>query len=109
MKLSDGAADCKSNYITLDKTGGEKTKAVVCFLVAPDMRGQGIATKLLEHVCEDAKTYGYNFIEGYPPNGNPDIYAAHHGTVGLFEKCGFDQVKQTESGCVMRKWLDKDV
>jgi len=34
---------------------GMKTKSVFCFAIVPDMRGKGIATALLERVCEDAK------------------------------------------------------
>ena len=82
-----------------------RVKSVVCFLVAPDMRGKGIATKMLERVSVDAIADGYDFIEGYPPVGECDIYAAHHGTVALFEKCGFTIHKQFSEECVMRKNL----
>ena len=82
-----------------------KIKSVVCFLVAPEMRGKGIATKLLERVCTDAEADGYDFIEGYPPAGTSDMYAAHHGTVALFEKCGFAIHKQLDNDCIMRKYL----
>ena len=83
----------------------KKVKSAVCFLVAPELRGKGIATKLLERVCADAEVDGYDFIEGYPPFGKCDMYAAHHGTVPLFEKCGFRVYKQSGDACVMRKVL----
>jgi GNAT superfamily N-acetyltransferase len=83
----------------------KKVKSAVCFLVAPDVRGKGIATKMLERICADAEADGYDFIEGYPPSGTCDMYAAHHGTVALFEKCGFGIHKQLGNGCVMRKYL----
>jgi len=83
----------------------KKIKSVVCFLVAPEMRGRGIATKMLERVCDDAKADGYEFLEGYPPAGHCDMYAAHHGTISLFGKCGFAIHKQLDHGCVMRKLL----
>jgi len=84
----------------------KKVKSIVCFLVAPDMRGKGIATKMLERVCADAKADGYDFIEGYPAGEGCDMYAAHHGTVKLFEKSGFVIHKQFGNGCVMRKYLE---
>ena len=83
----------------------KKVKSVVCFLVAPDMRGKGIATKLLDRVCADAEVDGYDFIEAYPSIGNFDMYSAHHGTVPFFEKCGFIISKQHENGLIMRKYL----
>jgi len=69
------------------------------------MRGKDIATKLLEHLCVDAESDGCDFIEGYPPAGNRDMYAAHHGTVTLFEKCGFAIHKQIDGDCIMRKYF----
>ncbi len=104
-------ANDKKNYAALkcsvkpeiwETNENEKVKSVVCFLVAPDLRKKGIATKLLERACTDAKADGYEFIEGYPPFGDCGMYAAHHGTVALFEKCGFAVYKQSGDGCVMR-------
>ena len=80
-------------------------RSVVCFLIAPDMRGKGIATKLLECVCADAKAYGCDFIEGYPLAGECDMYAAHHGTIALFEKCELGIYKQLGNDYVIRKYL----
>lgn len=107
-------ANDKKNYAALkcnvkpeiwEANEDEKVKSVVCFLVAPDLRGKGVATKLLEHACADAKVDGYDFIEGYPPFGDCGMYAAHHGTVALFEKFGFAVYKQSGNCCIMRKYL----
>lgn len=100
----------KTNYAALkheiqDVGENKNVKSVVCFLVAPDMRGKGIATKLLERVCTDAESDGYDIVEGYPPANKCDMYAAHHGTIALFEKCGFTIHAQSGDDCVMRKYL----
>ncbi|HBL83319.1 MAG: hypothetical protein A2Y17_05490 [Clostridiales bacterium GWF2_38_85] len=90
-----------------DKTN--RVKSIVCFLVAPDMRGKGIATKLLERVCEDAEAEGYNYIEGYPPAGECDMYTAHHGTIPFFEKHGFQLYKTLGQDVMMRKPLGENL
>ena len=114
LAYSDGqvAAWCnandKKNYVALkydEEEKDSKVKSVVCFLVAPVLRGKGIATKLLERVCADAQADGYDFIEGYPPGGDCDMYAAHHGTVALFEKCGFKEYKRCNNDAIMRRYL----
>lgn len=69
------------------------------------MHGKNIATKMLECVCSDAEAEGYDFIEGYPPIGDYDMYAAHHGTVALFKKIGFIIHKQLNNDCNMREYL----
>ena len=82
-----------------------KSKAVVCFLVAPDMRGKGIAKLLLKKACEDAAEEGYAYIEGYPPAEASDMFTAYHGTRKLFEDQGFILYKDLKSSLVMRKKL----
>ena len=104
-------ANDKKNYAALkynESDEDSKVKSVVCFLVAPDMRGKGIATKLLERVCADAGADGYDFIEGYPPAGDCDMYAAHHGTVRLFERSGFVKHAECKRDVVMRKYLGNE-
>ena len=107
-------ANDKKNYASLkynvkselwEENEYKKIKSVVCFLVAPGLRRKGIAAKLLESVCADAGTDDYDFIESYPPAGECDMYAAHHGTVALFKKCGFVIHDQLDNRCVMRKYL----
>ena len=108
-------ANDKKNYAALkynvnseiwEENNDEKVKSVVCFLVAPKLRGKGISLKLLERVNVDAQADGYNIIEGYPPAGACDMYAAHHGTVALFEKCGLAIHKQFGNDCIVRKYLN---
>jgi len=88
-----------------DADQGSKTKAVVCFLVAPALRGRGIASRLLQRACADAANEGYDWIEAYPPAGACDMYIAHHGTVPLFEKHGFSVYKALARDVIMRKGL----
>ncbi len=82
-----------------------RIKSVVCFLVAPDIRGKGVATQLIARVVSDAVTEGYDYIEGYPPNGACDMYAAHRGTIPFFEKHGFQLYKDFGDDVIMRKHL----
>ncbi|MCL2462941.1 MAG: GNAT family N-acetyltransferase [Defluviitaleaceae bacterium] len=109
-------ANDKKNYAVLNAkpelwTDGEdqKVKSVVCFLVAPDMRGHGIASQLLARVCGDAAKDGYDYIEAYPPAGNPDMYAAHHGTIPFYEKFGFTVHEAKDNEIVVRKYLDSSM
>ncbi|MCL1951286.1 MAG: GNAT family N-acetyltransferase [Oscillospiraceae bacterium] len=84
---------------------GKRVKSIVCFIVAPALRGQGIATRLLERACEDAKREGYDFLEAYPVRGRADRYAHHHGPPKLYKKFGFTAHKKYRRDCVMRRDL----
>ncbi len=82
-----------------------KVKSVVCFLIAPDMRGKGIATQLLNRVCQDAMKEGYEYIEAYPRKGETDIYVNHHGPYALYDKFGFMPYKEMQHDTIVRKCL----
>ena len=41
-----------------------KTVSVVCFEIAPEYRGMGIASAFIDRVCSDAKSKGYAAVEG---------------------------------------------
>lgn len=80
-------------------------KSIVCFEIAPECRGRGIATKLLERVCLDADKDGYDFVEAYPTAQEGYNALAFTGTVHFYEKAGFTPFVQKENTVVMRKNL----
>lgn len=82
---------------------GEKIKSIACFSVAPEYRGRGVATALLEYICRDAKTDGYEFIEAYPFVHNENH--AYHGPVSMYEKNGFEACGQIDGCAVYRRYL----
>ena len=79
-----------------------KVKSVFCFVIAPEIQRKGVATKLLERVCQDAFDDGYDFVEGYV---NTEYVNDHFGPAALYEKCGFTKVSEKDGKAVMRKGL----
>jgi len=82
-----------------------KTISVVCFAIAPEYRGKGIASALLERVITDAKTEGYAAVEGYAEILNGRVYYDFHGPVRLYEKAGFSIVARVDKRVIFRKVL----
>ncbi len=72
--------------------------AVTCFVVRLDHRRRGVAGDLLRGAVDHARSSGARVIEGYPvdPAVRPSLTAAerYHGTVSLFESCGFSVVRR---------------
>ena len=88
-----------SFFDKIDNT--HKIKSVVCFCIDADMRGKGIATKLLEKVCSDAFSEGYEYIEAYPySHGQANDF---HGALKMYEKMGFVKSEQNTDDCVIMK------
>ena len=89
----------------IEPSSDKKIKSVFCFIVAPDMRKRGIATRLLESVCKDASEDGFDYVEVYPNKQFIDVYYDHMGPIDLYMKLGFDIFEELEQKIVMRKNL----
>ena len=105
-------ANDKANYPVESCTGArfyapaeKREKAVVCFEIAPEYRGKGVATALLQRVIVDAKAEGYIAVEGFPIVRDERYEWDCTGPVRLYEKAGFIKVAETEKNVVMRKEL----
>lgn len=82
-----------------------KTMSVVCFAIAPEYRGKGVSTALLERVCADAKALGFAAVEGYARVQKDRVYYDYNGPIRLYEKAGFANAAQQDEVVIMRKVL----
>lgn len=82
-----------------------KTISVVCFEIAPEYRGMGIASAFIERVCLDAKAKGYTAVEGYPKLSDSRNDFDYQGPVRLYQKAGFTEVLRKDGQVIMRKVL----
>lgn len=80
-----------------------KVKSVFCFLVSPKMHRTGVATKLLERVCLDAATDGFDFVEAYVNRKHTTL--DHRGPLTMYEQFGFSIYAEKENRIVVRKAL----
>lgn len=83
----------------------KRIKSIFCFIIAPNMRRKGIATKLLDFVCRDATKDGFDIVEAYPNKQFQDIYLDHMGPIELYKKNNFVPYQTLEDKIVMRKDL----
>lgn len=84
-----------------------REKAVVCFEVAPEYRGKGVATALLSRVISDAKAEGYLAVVGFPVERSERYEWDCRGPMRLYENAGFLKTPAAEQGenVTMRKNL----
>ena len=80
-------------------------KSIVCFEISSGYRGQGIARRLLDRVCQDAIKDGYSFVEAYPKDKEKDSNMSFAGPYKLYEQAGFHEYTHDGSTIVMRKSL----
>lgn len=88
-----------------DEVPKQKIKSVFCFAIAPEVQRTGIATKLLERVCADAKAEGFDFVESYPNHHFVNKADDFMGPAEMYKKLGFFVFKEKSNKIVMRKDL----
>ncbi|MCL2060380.1 MAG: GNAT family N-acetyltransferase [Oscillospiraceae bacterium] len=81
----------------------DKTISIICFAVAPEYRGKGVASALLEHVIFDAVTNDFVAVEGYVNTKYAGAYWDHTGPAHLYKKFGFVEAAKQNERIVMRK------
>lgn len=98
------------SYVPLEKSNsGIKVKSIFCFVIAPEMKRQGIATRLLERVCKDAAQDGFDIVEAYPYKESSYQSSDYGGHFEMYKKAGFHVLLEAEQGLVIRKQLNKGV
>lgn len=105
-------ANDKANFPVESCTGDcfyapaeKREKAVVCFEIAPEFRGKGVASALLQRVVADAKAEGCIAVEGFPDVRSERFEWDYRGPVRLYEKAGFVKAAGHDGFWVMRKEL----
>jgi ribosomal protein S18 acetylase RimI-like enzyme len=104
-------ANNRNNYQSLLKyydlilNPNDKVCSIVCFLISPDFRREGIAQKILEQICLDYSSGDYNYLEAYPGKGKLSCEKLYKGPLSMYEKSGFVIVNELDKYYVVRKVL----
>jgi GNAT superfamily N-acetyltransferase len=70
------------------------TWALTCFLIAPQVRGQGMAASLLAGVLDDLRARGVKRVEAFPKRGEGlDAGDLWNGPEAMFRAAGFAVVR----------------
>ena len=72
--------------------------AVVCFVVRPAFRRQGLMRHLLAGAVAHAASHGAEVVEGYPADvgdDRVDVISGYVGTTRVFEEAGFVRAAET--------------
>ncbi len=83
----------------------EKLARILCFNIDPDLRGQGMAGKMLDLVLQELAGSGFELVEAGP---NEQSYGdkSYRGSLKMFTDRGFEQITSLGDGFVLvRKYL----
>lgn len=104
-------ANDKGNYdrlmVTPDINDGDVDRicSIVCFIIAPEYWRKGIATALLQRICDDYTDKGYTYVEAYPRKGDLSCALHYHGPMSMYQNAGFTVYKSFSEFDIVRKKL----
>ncbi len=81
----------------------DKACSIVCFLIHPDYRRQGIAQKILERIIEDYSGKDFDYLEAYPKKSGLSCEGNFKGPLELYKKYDFKITKEYDNYYVMRR------
>lgn len=84
---------------------GIRVKPIFCFVISPEYQRMGVATALVQHICEDAAREGFDFVEAYVNESFVSTIEDFRGPIKMYEKCGFVKTAEMNGKAVMRKKL----
>lgn len=99
----------KTELLNIEGPKDPKVGAIVCFVVAPDQRRQGVATALLSAALDHLRKRGMTTAEAYPYIGEiepakwPQVN--YVGPLSMYMKAGFEIVAKHENSAVVRRTL----
>jgi ribosomal protein S18 acetylase RimI-like enzyme len=81
----------------------DKVCSIVCFLIHPDYRRQGIAQNILEKIIKDYSNKDFDYIEAYPRKGELSSEGNFKGPLELYKRFDFKINKEYDDYYVMRR------
>ena len=99
----------KNELLNVEGEKDPKVGAIVCFVVAPDQRRQGVATTLLDAALEHLRKRGMTAAEAYPFLGEIDparwAQSNYVGPLSMYVKAGFEVAEKHDEYAVVRMLL----
>jgi ribosomal protein S18 acetylase RimI-like enzyme len=86
---------------------GSRPATIVCFVIAPGSRRQGIASHLLDAAMTGLAKEGYTHVDAFPRNSADTDAKHYHGPLTMYLKAGFVVIKEMPGLSVVRKQLGR--
>ncbi len=80
-----------------------KVGCIICFVIDPEYREQGVARLLLKEAVEGFKSQGFNGVIALPVDIKNILEKRYRGTLNMYKELGFKELDKDDDVSVM--WL----
>ncbi|MDF2541551.1 MAG: hypothetical protein K0S47_1269 [Herbinix sp.] len=81
--------------------GGKKVGCIICYVVHPEYRNQGVARLLLKEAVKNFEQEGYDAVLALPVDNKEEPEKAYRGTLNMYLEHGFKEIEREENRSVM--------
>lgn len=85
----------------LAASDADRVGAIVCFVIAPDFRGRGVASALLRAACDGLRAQGMATVQAIPRKRASSAAENHYGPLAMYLAAGFSIVREDDDGSVV--------
>ena len=89
----------------LSKWANLDTALMICFMIKPEYRRQGVSKALYQFAFEDLKSLGYKNIIAIPENSSEVSASSYRGSKKMYEDHGFIVKEEIDGYAIMDKSL----
>lgn len=94
LRIEDDLKPYTQNY---------KVGCIICFVIHPEYRKQGVARLLLKKAIEDFKSEGFDAVIAIPIENNNEPEKLYRGTLNMYNENNFKEIDKLDETSVM--WL----
>lgn len=79
----------------------QRIGCVICFVIHPEYRNQGVARLLLKQAVEDFKAQCFDGVLAIPVEINDAPEKLYRGTINMYREFGFEKLEQHDNASIM--------
>ncbi len=80
----------------------QKIGCVICFVIHPEYRKQGVARLLLNQAVEDFRAQGFDAVLAIPVENKAEPDKLYRGTMNMYKELGFQIIEQQDTASIVK-------
>ncbi|HCX61074.1 GNAT family N-acetyltransferase [Sedimentibacter sp.] len=80
---------------------GQKVGCVICFVIHPEYRNQGVARQLLRKAVDDFRIQKFDAVLAIPTERKGSRERLYRGTLNMYKELAFEEIEKDDNASIM--------